>query len=79
MLLSSERETQSEYIIMKLFVHMFVVGSVLFGSDVFFNDGIETGALMADSRRAVSTGVQLQAYHFSTFIERKVDFLGPTD
>ena len=64
---------------MKLFVHMIVVGSVLFGSDVFFNNAVETRALVSDSRRAVSTGVQLQAYHFSTFIERKVDLLGPTN
>ncbi len=62
---------------MKLLAHMFVVGSVLFGGDVFFNDGNETRSLMFDSRVAVASGVRLQAYHISTFVERKVDLLLP--
>ncbi len=62
---------------MKLFTHMFIVGSVLLGGDVFFNNAHETRALMADSRRAVSTDVRLQVYHISTFIDRKVERLIP--
>lgn len=62
---------------MRLFAHMLVVGSILFGGDVFFNDGNETRSLMFDSRVAVTSGVRLQAYHFSTFVERKVDLLIP--
>ena len=62
---------------MKLFAHMLVVSSVLFGGDVFFNDGNETRSLMFDSRVAVTSGVRLQAYHISTFVERKVDSLVP--
>jgi hypothetical protein len=62
---------------MKLFAHLLVVGSVLFGGDVFFNDGNETRSLMFDSRVAVSSGVKLQAYHIATFVERKVDLLLP--
>ena len=62
---------------MKLFAHMFVVSAVLFGGDVFFNDGYETRSLMFDSRVAVSSGVRVQAYHISTFVERKVDMLLP--
>lgn len=62
---------------MKLFAHMLVVGSVLFGGDVFFNDGNETRSLVFDSRVAVTSGVRLQAYQISTFVERKVDILLP--
>jgi hypothetical protein len=62
---------------MKLLIHMLVVGSVLFGGDVFFNDSNETRSLMFDSRVAVTSGVRLQAYQISTFVERKVDLLLP--
>ena len=64
---------------MKLFAHMLVVSSVLFGGDVFFNDGNETRSLMLDSRVAVTSGARLQAYHIATFVERKVDLLVPTN
>lgn len=60
---------------MKLFVHMLVVSSVLFGGDVFFNNGNETRSLMIDSRVAVASGARMQAYQISTFVERKVDLL----
>jgi hypothetical protein len=62
---------------MKLFAHMLVVSSVLFGGDVFFNNGNETRSLMFDSRVAVTSGVRMQVYHISTFVERKVDKLLP--
>ena len=77
MLLSSEREVQTENIVMKVLAHMLIVGSVLFGGDVFFNNGYETRSLLIDSRQAVSTGVRMQVYHISTFVERKVDLLLP--
>ena len=64
---------------MKLFAHMFVVSSVLFGGDVFFNDANETRSLLFDSRVAVTSGVRMQVYHISTFVERKVDNLLPTN
>ncbi len=63
---------------MKLFAHMLIVGSVLFGGDVFFNNAHETRSLMRDSRHAVSTDLRLQVYHISTFVERKIDHLIPT-
>jgi len=34
---------------------------------------------MFDSRVAVTSGVRMQAYHISTFVERKVDLLLPTN
>lgn len=60
---------------MKLVAHMLVVGSILFGGDVFFNNSNETRSLMIDSRIAVSSGMRVQASHISTFVERKIDFL----
>jgi len=62
---------------MKVFAHMLIVGSILFGGDVFFNNGNETRSLLIDSRQAMSTGARLQVYHISTFVERKVDLLIP--
>jgi len=62
---------------MKLFAHMLVVSSVLFGGDVFFNNGHETRSLLFDSRVAVSSGLRTQVYHISTFVGRKVDLLVP--
>ncbi len=64
---------------MRLLTHILVVGSILFGGDVFFNNGNETRSMMFDSRRAVTTEIKLKAYHFATFVERKVDLLVPTD
>ncbi len=64
---------------MKLFAHMLIVGSVLFGGDVFFNNAYETRSLMRDSRRAVSTDLRLQVYQISTFVERKIDRIVPID
>ncbi len=75
--LSSEGEAQSEYIVMKVFAHILIVGSILFGGDVFFNNGYETRSLLFDSRVAVSSGVRAQVYHISTFVERKVNLLVP--
>ena len=62
---------------MKLFAHMMVVSSVLFGGDVFFNNGNETRSLMFESRVAVASGMRLQVYQISTFVEREVDSLVP--
>jgi len=62
---------------MKYTIHMLVVGSVLFGGDVFFNHGNETRALMFGSKVAVSSGVRVQAYHMSEFIDRNVNILLP--
>jgi hypothetical protein len=56
---------------------MLVVSAVLFGGDVFFNDGNETRSLMFDSRVAVSSGARVQAYHITTFVQRKVELLLP--
>ena len=64
---------------MKMFAHMLIVGSVLFGGDVFFNNAHETRSLMRDSRRAVSTDLRLQVYQISTFVERKIDRIIPVD
>ena len=60
---------------MKLLAHMLVVSSILFGGDVFFNNGSETRSLMVDSRIAVSSGVRVQASQISTFVERRIDSL----
>ena len=75
--LSSEGEAQSENIVMKVFAHILIVGSILFGGDVFFNNGYSTRSLLFDSRVAVSNGARLQIYHISTFVERKIDLIVP--
>ncbi len=75
--LSSEGEVKSGLSGMNIFVHILIVGSVLFGGDVFFNNGHETRSLLFDSRVAVSSGLRTQVYHISTFVERKVNILVP--
>ena len=74
-----ETEAKTKSFVMKLFAHFLVVGTVVFGGDIYFNNALETQALINKSGRAVTTGVRLQAYHFSTFIDRKVEVLLPTD
>lgn len=64
---------------MKVFAHMLVVSSILFGGDVFFNNANETRSLLFDSRVAMTSGVRMQVYHISTFVERKVDLIIPTN